>query len=178
MLNGVDDFSNGFHEVYVNLNFVVFVTFTPMKGSEQYRGDPLSPTERSERMSRVRGKDTKPELMVRRLVHSMGFRYRLHRRDLPGSPDLVFPKLRKVIFVHGCFWHRHEGCPNNRTPKSKKEFWVPKLESNRVRDQLNQERLKQEGWECLVIWECELGNQEELRSNLQQFLNDSRNDIH
>ena len=98
--------------------------------------DTLSKAQRSERMSRVRGKDTKPELLVRRLVHGMGYRYRLHRRDLPGTPDLVFPGRRKVIFVHGCFWHRHPdpACKLARLPKSRTDFWLPKLEGNRARD--------------------------------------------
>ena len=121
-------------------------------------------------MSRVRGKDTKPEMVVRRLVHSLGYRYRLHRSDIAGKPDLVFSIRRKVIFVHGCFWHRHEGCPNNRTPKSRLDFWVPKLESNRVRDQENQAKLKESGWDYLVIWECELKNRERLAERIHQFL--------
>jgi DNA mismatch endonuclease (patch repair protein) len=96
--------------------------------------DTLTPSERSERMSRVRSKDTKPEILVRRLVHGMGYRYKLHARSLPGSPDLVFPTLRKIIFIHGCFWHRHGTCKNTRWPKSKLKFWRPKLEENRRRD--------------------------------------------
>jgi DNA mismatch endonuclease (patch repair protein) len=95
--------------------------------------DTLSPEDRRERMSRVRAADTKPELAVRRLVHGLGYRYRLHSRSLPGHPDLVFGKRRKVIFVHGCFWHRHQGCPLCRMPKTKLEFWRPKLEGNKDR---------------------------------------------
>lgn len=114
--------------------------------------DPLSPKERSERMSRVRSRDTKPELVVRRLVHSLGYRYRLHRRSLPGRPDLVFPGRRKVIFVHGCFWHRHAGCHSGtRVPKSRLDFWLPKLESNRERDRVNQAALAELGWDALTI---------------------------
>src|SRR6266699_3209467 len=104
--------------------------------------DTLTPVERSERMSRVRAKDTAPEITVRRAVHGLGYRYRLHARDLPGHPDLVFRKRHKVIFIHGCFWHRHENCKLSRLPKSRLEFWRPKLESNRQRDSRNQALLK------------------------------------
>ena len=132
--------------------------------------DPLSPAERSERMGRVRGKDTKPELIVRRLVHGLGYRYRLHVTKLPGQPDLVFTGRRKVIFVHGCFWHRHEGCPLTRLPKSRVEFWRAKLEGNRVRDLDNQSRLSAEGWSFLVIWECEIKDRVALTARVQAFL--------
>ncbi len=108
--------------------------------------DTLSPAQRSERMSRVKSRDTKPELAVRRLVHSMGYRYRLHGK-LPGRPDLVFAARRKVIFVHGCFWHRHSGCPNCRLPKSRLAFWKPKLEANKKRDRKNQQSLRRLGWD-------------------------------
>src|SRR5450755_2355664 len=105
--------------------------------------DTLTPSERSERMSRVRAKDTKPELVVRRLTHRLGFRYRLHVGTLPGKPDLVFPKRRLAIFVHGCFWHRHSAaCLLTRMPKSRLDFWIPKLEQNRKRDLLNQRKLR------------------------------------
>ncbi len=132
--------------------------------------DTLSPDERSERMSRVRGKDTKPEMVVRRLVHGLGYRYRLHGRSLPGNPDLVFGKRRKVIFVHGCYWHRHAGCPLCRLPKSKLEFWQPKLEGNKQRDERNQERLRELGWDFLIVWECELKNRDELTNRIRSFL--------
>ncbi|MXY57091.1 MAG: DNA mismatch endonuclease Vsr [Gammaproteobacteria bacterium] len=120
--------------------------------------DPLTVRERSERMSRIPSKDTKPEMRVRRLVHGLGYRYRLHARDLPGRPDLVFRPRRKVIFVHGCFWHRHEGCSRNRIPKSpeRRDFWRDKLDGNVRRDQINQATLKEMGWRVLVIWECEI----------------------
>src|SRR4051794_27886636 len=104
--------------------------------------DILSPEERSKRMSLVRSKDTKPELFVRRLVHSMGYRYRLHGQKLPGRPDMVFSRRKRVIFVHGCFWHLHEGCPNNRVPKSRSDYWLPKLEGNKRRDERNQDQLR------------------------------------
>ncbi len=130
--------------------------------------DTLTKTERTERMSRIRSKDTKPELHVRRLVYSLGYRYRLHRRDLPGTPDLVFPSRRKVIFVHGCFWHRHTGCPNTRWPKSKLGFWKPKLEANKRRDIKHKKQLTRQGWRYLVVWECELGV--ELEQMVVEFL--------
>jgi DNA mismatch endonuclease (patch repair protein) len=124
-------------------------------------------------MARVRARDTKPELLVRRLAHGMGYRFRLHRRDLPGCPDLVFPGRRKVIFVHGCFWHRHgEDCPLTRWPKSKMEFWRPKLEANRTRDVRNQRELSALGWRYLVIWECELRDRECLAMRIKEFLDD------
>lgn len=103
----------------------------------------------------MRCRDTKPELRVRRAAHALGYRFRLHRRDLPGCPDLVLPKHRVVIFVHGCFWHRHESCPMARLPKSRQDFWVPKLESNRRRDLANFEKLIAIRWRPVVIWECE-----------------------
>ena len=134
--------------------------------------DTLTPKERSERMSLVRGADTKPEMLVRRLVHGMGYRYRLHRRNLPGKPDLVFASRRKVIFVHGCFWHRHPDpeCALARLPKSRLDFWKPKLEGKRERDVRNQARLGELGWEVLVIWECELRDVGTLRTRIREFL--------
>lgn len=135
-------------------------------------GDTLSPSERSKRMSRIKGKDTAPEMVVRRLIHKMGFRYRLHRKDLPGRPDLVFPRRRKVIFVHGCFWHRHPApeCRLARLPKSRLEFWLPKLEANQSRDTRNQGALFNSGWQVLVVWECELRDKEQLENKLREFL--------
>lgn len=122
-------------------------------------------------MSRVRAKNTKPEMIVRRLVHGMGYRYRLHDRRVPGSPDLVFRGRGKVIFVHGCFWHRHPDptCKLARMPKSRQEFWGPKLEGNRERDARTQEALEREGWRSMVVWECECG-QEQLGNRLRAFL--------
>jgi DNA mismatch endonuclease, patch repair protein len=117
-----------------------------------------SPMTRSEMMARIRAKDTKPEMAVRRLAHGMGFRFRLHRRDLPGSPDLVFPRLQKAIFVHGCFWHLHRdpGCRNAVIPKTRTEWWTTKLERNRRRDEATEAALRALGWDVLVIWECEV----------------------
>jgi len=133
------------------------------------RFDPLTPAERSERMSRIRNTDTKPEMIVRRIVHGLGYRYRLHASDLPGHPDLVFRPRRKVIFVHGCFWHQH-GCRQYRQQRTKRSFWEPKLEGNKERDQINQKKLSAMGWKFLVIWECELQNTEKLRKRISEFL--------
>lgn len=123
-------------------------------------------------MSLVRHKDTRPEMVVRRLIHRLGYRYRLHRRDLPGNPDLVFPRLGKVIFVHGCFWHRHPSadCKLARMPKSRLDFWQAKLEGNRSRDQRNHESLERAGWKVLVVWECELKDKEQLENIVTRFL--------
>lgn len=134
--------------------------------------DTLTPKERSERMSRVRGRDTKPEMIVRRLAHAMGYRYRLHRRDLPGAPDLVFPSRRKVILVHGCFWHRHSdpSCRLARLPKSKLDFWATKLENNRKRDEANLARLNDLGWDALIIWECQTRDREAVQARIGEFL--------
>ena len=120
--------------------------------------DTVTPKRRSEIMSGIRSKGMRPEMTVRRLLHSMGYRYRLHCRDLPGKPDLVFPARRKVIFVHGCFWHQHAdpGCGIVRLPKSNREYWLPKLERNVARDVKHREQLRDLGWEALVIWECEV----------------------
>ncbi len=134
--------------------------------------DTLSPVQRSELMSRVRSKDTKPEMRVRRMVHAMGYRYRLHHGKLPGCPDMVFPERRKIIFVHGCFWHRHEDCRRNRTPKSRREFWDAKLEKNRLRDLENQSKLRASGWDVLVVWECETEEAAGLPGRIMSFLED------
>ena len=118
----------------------------------------MTPEQRSALMSRIRGRDTAPELAVRRLAHSWGFRFRLHRRDLPGQPDLVFPRSGKVIFVHGCFWHQHSDppCRNAVAPKTRAEWWQRKLSANVVRDARSQKALEELGWEVLTIWECEV----------------------
>lgn len=133
--------------------------------------DTLSPKERSERMSRIRGKDSNPEMKLRRLVHGLGFRYRLHVEDLPGKPDLVFPARHAVIFMHGCFWHRHEGCKLARLPKSKLNFWKKKLETNRERDLRHHQQLLELGWSVLVVWECQLGDTVNASRIIQEFLN-------
>jgi DNA mismatch endonuclease (patch repair protein) len=136
--------------------------------------DTLTPAERSARMSRVRARDSKPEMLVRRLVHAMGFRYRLHDRRLPGTPDLVFRSRRKVIFVHGCFWHRHPDpvCKLARMPGSRLDFWKPKLQGNRERDLRHQSELDALGWRFLIVWECQMRDREQLQNDLRAFLSD------
>lgn len=116
--------------------------------------DIVSPEKRSDMMSGIRGKDTKPEIIVRRLLHRLGYRFRLHRKDLPGRPDVVLPKWRTVIFVNGCYWHGHEDCHLFRAPKTRTEFWTIKIEGNRARDQRNYAALRDAGWKVVVIWEC------------------------
>lgn len=118
--------------------------------------DTLTPQQRSERMSLVRSRDTKPEWRIRSLLHRNGYRYRLHVRSLPGSPDLVFPARGKIIFVHGCFWHQHKCKLGDRMPKSRVEFWQTKLQENRRRDRRNGRELRREGWDVLIVWECQL----------------------
>lgn len=125
-------------------------------------------------MSRVRSRDTKPELVVRRLLHGLGYRYRLHRKGLPGKPDLVFPSRRKAIFVHGCFWHRHDdpACKLSRLPKSRLDFWLPKLKGNRQRDLRNITELEDLGWKSHEIWECQLKDLSKLKNDLRKFIDD------
>lgn len=132
--------------------------------------DTLTKQERSERMSRVRHRDTKPEWAVRRLIHGMGYRYRLQGRHLPGTPDLVFGPRRKAVFVHGCFWHRHPECKLARLPKSRRDFWIPKLEENRERDLRHQRELHDLGWAVHIVWECEVTDTETLQKRLKSFL--------
>lgn len=133
--------------------------------------DKLSPDERSKLMAKVKSKNTKPELLVRKLIFSLGYRYRLHSAKLPGSPDLVFSSRKKVIFVHGCFWHRHEGCRRATTPQSKQEYWNGKFARTVERDRANIVALKSMGWDSLVLWECELKNIDLLKAKLVSFLN-------
>jgi len=136
--------------------------------------DTVSAERRSEIMSRVPSRGSRPEMMVRRLVHGLGFRYRLHGKDLPGRPDLVFSSRRRVIFVHGCFWHRHPGCALARTPKSRVRFWRAKLDGNRERDIANQRKLDTMGWLALVIWECELRDIQSVTNHVVSFLGQQR----
>jgi DNA mismatch endonuclease, patch repair protein len=126
--------------------------------------DRLSKERRSWNMSRIKGKNTKPEMVVRSFLHAQGFRYRLHERKLPGRPDIVLPKFKTVIFVHGCFWHRHEGCRNCTTPTNRREFWLQKLTANARRDRIHDERLTGLGWRVIVIWECETKDLDKLRA--------------
>lgn len=132
--------------------------------------DIVTPEKRSRMMAAIKGKNTKPEMAVRKLVHRLGFRFRLHRRDLPGSPDLVLSRFHKVIFVHGCFWHRHPECKYAYTPKSRAEFWIPKFEANVLRDAAAQEALIAAGWNVLVVWECETADLASLAKKIQSFL--------
>lgn len=123
---------------------------------------------RSRNMAAIRGKDTAPEVAVRRMLHGMGLRFRLHRKDLPGRPDIVLPKHRVAVFVHGCFWHRHEGCPFTTTPKTRQEFWLAKFDTNVARDKRNQAELERMGWRVQVVWECELREPETLRRRIAE----------
>lgn len=136
--------------------------------------DTLSPTERSQRMARVRAKDTKPEMFVRRIVHAAGYRYKLHDANLPGKPDLVFGRRRKVIFIHGCFWHSHGACSLARIPKSNLDFWINKLQRNKARDEENIKKLHELGWEVLVLWECELRSSDVLVMKIANYLGATR----
>lgn len=121
-------------------------------------------------MAKVRSQDTKPEVLVRSLIHRMGFRFRLHNKHLPGNPDIVLPRHKKIVFVHGCFWHQHEGCPHAARPASNIAYWNKKLDGNVRRDKANLEKLAALGWRVLVIWECETRNREQLILRLQEFL--------
>jgi DNA mismatch endonuclease, patch repair protein len=132
--------------------------------------DIFSPEKRSQIMSRVRAYDTKPELVVRSLVHNMGFRFRLYREDLPGNPDIVLPRHKKVIFVHGCFWHGHKKCKRANRPSTNVAFWQKKLDGNIARDKRNQAELTKRQWKCLVIWQCEIGNGPFLKKKIGRFL--------
>lgn len=118
--------------------------------------DKITKEHRSWNMSRIRGRDTKPELIVRSLLHKMGFRFRLHRKDLPGKPDIVLPRYKTVIFIHGCFWHRHEGCKFAYSPKSRVDFWQSKFSCNINRDVIVKNKLEEAGWKVIVIWECSI----------------------
>ncbi len=128
-------------------------------------------------MRAIRSKDMKPEMAVRRLAHRMGYRFRLHRKDLPGKPDMVFPVHRSVIFIHGCFWHQHpdRSCKDARPPKSNTDYWLPKLARNRARDAENVAALLAEGWRVLTIWECQIRDEAALKQLLRAFLKSKRN---
>jgi DNA mismatch endonuclease (patch repair protein) len=135
--------------------------------------DRLTPTQRSENMRRIKSKNSTPELRVRSLVHRMGYRYRLHNQSLPGRPDLVFAQRKKIIFLHGCFWHAHQ-CRIAHTPGSRQEYWTSKLQRNAARDREHQQRLTALGWQVLVIWECELTDMQALMERVRKFLGKAR----
>lgn len=128
-------------------------------------------------MAKIGPKNTAPELAVRRAAHAAGFRFRLHRRDLPGTPDLVFPRFRAAIFVHGCFWHGH-GCPKGRLPKSREDYWHPKIEANRARDAVKAALIRDAGWRVFTIWQCEIGDPAALAVRIAGFLTDEISDRH
>ena len=132
--------------------------------------DIMSPEQRSALMSRIGPKHSKAEVTLRRLIHGLGYRFRLHVRDLPGCPDVVLPGRRKVIFLHGCFWHRHHGCSRASNPKSRLEYWLPKFERTVARDAKNQEQLADLGWDVMVVWECETKDPQSLLPRLVLYL--------
>ena len=133
--------------------------------------DVFTKEKRSQIMSKIKGKDTKPEKVVRSLLHQMGYRFRLHRRDLPGNPDIVLPKYKKIIFVHGCFWHGHEDCPRAKRPSTNKKFWDEKLSKNIERDKKNQCELGKLGWQLLVVWQCQIKDINNLIEKIIKFIN-------
>jgi DNA mismatch endonuclease, patch repair protein len=133
--------------------------------------DTVTKAQRSRIMAAVKSRDTQPEMLVRRLVHGLGFRFRLHRRDLPGAPDIVLPRLRKVIHVHGCFWHMHD-CGRCKIPESRRKFWLAKLTRNQGRDLRTAKALSQLGWTAMTVWECDLRNPIVVTSRLKRFLSD------
>jgi DNA mismatch endonuclease (patch repair protein) len=136
--------------------------------------DVFSQEKRSWIMSRVKGRDTKPEILVRSFIFRMGFRFRLHRRDLPGTPDIVLPRHGKVIFVHGCYWHGHKSCPRSKRPTTNENFWNNKLDGNIKRDKRYRRELRQIGWKVLTVWECETKSPEKLLRKLERFLHDEQ----
>ena len=139
--------------------------------------DTMTPEQRHRCMAAIKGKDTKPEMIVRRYLHALGFRYGLHNRKLPGSPDLIFRSFKTVVFIHGCFWHGHDGCKYYRLPKSNVEFWQQKIERNRQRDEETTAKLIEKGWNVITVWECDLrdkSRRETTLSSLSNKLNDLR----
>jgi DNA mismatch endonuclease (patch repair protein) len=131
--------------------------------------DKITPQARSKNMSRIRSKDTSPEIRVRKLIFGMGYRYRVHSKVLPGRPDVVFASRKAVIFIHGCFWHQHQHCVDGRLPSSRVEYWLPKLQNNVTRDAANERNLVKSGWRVLTIWECEAGDMR-LAERIREFL--------
>ena len=140
--------------------------------------DIISKERRSKNMARIRSRDTGPELVVRRVAHRMGLRFRLYRKDLPGTPDLIFPRHRLAVFVHGCFWHRHSGCRFAYSPKSRVEFWTKKFKQNVTRDRRNRAALQNLGWRVAVIWECETRNTNIIEDRLREYLYPTGADQH
>ncbi len=136
--------------------------------------DTISKEARSMNMAAIRAKDTLPEMKVRSLIHSLGYRYRLHRKDLPGKPDIVLRKYKTVIFVHGCFWHHHKNCKRANWPKSNQEYWIPKIKRNVERDKKHTKELKKLGWKVITIWECETKNTEGIVKKIDKGLNNPR----
>ena len=134
--------------------------------------DIYSKQKRSQIMSKISGKNTKPEIIIRKLIHSLGYRYRLHKKELPGKPDIVFPKYHKVIFVNGCFWHGHSKCSRSKLPTTNQNFWTNKITGNKKKDKSNYTRLKKLGWNYLIIWQCEISkkNIEKLTFKINTFL--------
>jgi DNA mismatch endonuclease (patch repair protein) len=134
--------------------------------------DVFSQEKRSQVMSKIKDKDTKPEKIIRTMLHNMGYRFRLHRRDMPGNPDIVLPKYKKVIFVHGCFWHGHKGCARAKRPSSNENFWSEKLAKNMERDKKNQKELIKLGWNYLIIWQCQIKkvNSEKIAQRISMYL--------
>ncbi|NKB48162.1 MAG: DNA mismatch endonuclease Vsr [Alphaproteobacteria bacterium] len=130
----------------------------------------VTKTTRSDIMRAVKGQDTKPEMAVRRMVHAMGYRYRLHRKDLPGKPDLVFASRKKIIFVHGCFWHGHDCARGARVPKSNRHYWEAKIMGNKDRDKKSEKALSKDGWDVFTVWECELKDHQAVSENIEAFL--------
>jgi DNA mismatch endonuclease, patch repair protein len=153
-----------------NCGFAGAVYLVWLADYEMARLDPLTRTERSERMSRVRNRDTKPEIRIRSALFGLGYRFRLHAKGLPGRPDIVFPGRKKVVLVHGCFWHLHEPCRQYRMPRTRVRFWTEKLLKNRLRDKVVAKELKAAGWKALTVWECELKNFDALIKRIARFL--------
>jgi DNA mismatch endonuclease (patch repair protein) len=132
--------------------------------------DSLTKARRSWNMSRIKGKNTAPEKIVRSILHRLGYRFSLHKTKLPGRPDVVLPKHQTIVFVHGCFWHRHKNCKDATMPKTRREWWQAKLDGNAARDRRNQSALRRAGWMVLTVWECETGKPEKLKARLQKFI--------
>ncbi|MGC2164247.1 MAG: DNA mismatch endonuclease Vsr [Silvibacterium sp.] len=136
--------------------------------------DSITTERRSDNMRKIRSKDTKPELQIRKLLFGLGYRFTLHRKDLPGEPDIVFTGRKRVIFIHGCFWHQHQDCREGRVPGSRQEYWIPKLKNNISRDQKHVVELQKLGWKVLVIWECQVTNIDRAEDMMLKFLGPPR----